>query len=240
MSIVRGHWDRMPARDFILGCDLGKKHDYTALLTVERVTTIGDENGWIQSRLDEAQYHVSQISRVKGMSYPKQVAAIKSNVRALQAIRPEPSVELVVDQTGVGAAVCDLLTDADLGCTLTFATITGADTMTHDRGSNEYRIPKRDLASSVAVLLESDRLKYAAALPYLDALQDELKSFQIKINPRSGHDSYGNATDWRSAEHDDLVLALCLACWRGENRGGGWTSELMTGFADWAIEMGVG
>ena len=237
----RGPLDRMPAKEFLLGLDLGKKNDYTALTVVEQVTVLGDENGWIAGRLDQPRYDVSQIFRApKGMAYPRQVAAVKENVRALQAIRPEPNIELIVDQTGVGQAVCDLLTDADLGCTLTFCTITGADSMTHERGSDEYRVPKRDLASSVAVLLESDRLKYAAALPYLEALQDELKSFQVKINPRTGHDQYGNASDWRTAEHDDLVLSLCLACWRGENRGSGWTDELHAGFGQWLADIGVG
>ena len=35
----------------------------------------------------------------------------------------------------------------------------------------------------------------------------------VQIDPLTAHDSYGA---WREKEHDDLVLAVALACWYGE------------------------
>jgi hypothetical protein len=36
---------------------------------------------------------------------------------------------------------------------------------------------------------------------------------EVKINIATGHDSY---EAWREGDHDDLVLAVALACWTGE------------------------
>jgi hypothetical protein len=42
-----------------------------------------------------------------------------------------------------------------------------------------------------------------------DALADELLAFRAKISARGHHTSEA----WRESDHDDLVLALALACW---------------------------
>lgn len=44
-------------------------------------------------------------------------------------------------------------------------------------------------------------------------LINELLSFKVKITPNA-HDTYGT---WREGVHDDLVLAVALAYWIGEN-----------------------
>jgi hypothetical protein len=44
-------------------------------------------------------------------------------------------------------------------------------------------------------------------------------NFKVKVNLATGHDSY---EAWRESVHDDLVLAVALACWHGENRSSGW------------------
>ncbi len=45
-------------------------------------------------------------------------------------------------------------------------------------------------------------------------LIDELHAFRVTISD-NGHDSY---SAWRERDHDDLVLALCLAAWTAENK----------------------
>ncbi len=51
-------------------------------------------------------------------------------------------------------------------------------------------------------------------MPELQTLIDELGAFDYTISP-TGHDSYGN--DWRKNAHDDLVLAVSMAVWVGDN-----------------------
>jgi hypothetical protein len=76
-------------------------------------------------------------------------------------------------------------------------------------------VPKRDLASVVQVLLQSSRLRIGEGLAHARTLTEELVNFRVKIT-LAGHDSYGTGAEWREGNHDDLVLALALACWRGE------------------------
>jgi len=90
-------------------------------------------------------------------------------------------------------------------------TITSGNTVNSD-GHGGYMVPKRDLISNVQVLLQTDRLKLAKEMPDVDRLVEELLHFQVKIT-MSGNDTY---EAWRHGSHDDMVLALALACWYGE------------------------
>jgi hypothetical protein len=92
--------------------------------------------------------------------------------------------------------------------------VTGGDeivTLAH----REYRTPKRELAATVQVLLQTRRLCWADRLPAALVLQRELENFKATIT-LSGHDSYAAGEDWRQTSHDDLVLATALACWFDE------------------------
>jgi hypothetical protein len=44
---------------------------------------------------------------------------------------------------------------------------------------------------------------------------EEPLNFKVEIDPKTAHDSY---TAWRENQHDDLVFAVALACWLGENQ----------------------
>jgi hypothetical protein len=119
---------------------------------------------------------------------------------------------VVADKTGVGRPVVDMLRAADLKPVA--VTITGGDAVSRD--GLDYRVPKRDLVSVVQVLLQAERLKIARALPEAQTLTSELLAFKVSISLK-GHDSYGNDVGpWRENPHDDLVLAVALACWFGE------------------------
>ncbi len=73
----------------------------------------------------------------------------------------------------------------------------------------ERHVPKRDVASTIAVLLQTGRLRIARGLKESETLLRELLNFRVKIS-LSGHDTY---EAWREQEHDDLVLAVGLAAW---------------------------
>ncbi len=51
------------------------------------------------------------------------------------------------------------------------------------------------------------RLKVARGLPEAETLQVELQAFQRRITDR-GHDAFEGV-----GSHDDLVIAVALACW---------------------------
>lgn len=119
--------------------------------------------------------------------------------------------ELIVDETGVGKAVTDMLRERRLS--FRPVTITGGDAVhastTKERGKS-YRVPKRDLVGALEVPFHTGTLKVAEGLMLWPTLREELLTFRRKINLSTAHDSYEH---WRESDHDDLVLACALACW---------------------------
>ena len=113
----------------------------------------------------------------------------------------------------------DLLRDAKLPPVA--VTITGDDTVTMGDQGWAFRVPERDLAGVVQVLLESRRLRIVEGPPFADTPRAELANFKAKIS-LSGHDSFGAGADWRDGNHDDCVLAVALAWWYRERDVGSW------------------
>jgi hypothetical protein len=185
-----------------MGVDLGQAADYTAVCVLEQ-----------HGQRDDARYAVRWLERWLGVSYTEQV----NWLRQLKAKAPLEKAHLIVDATGVGRAVLDMLRNAYLKPTA--ITITGGDTVTQASVA-ELRVPKRDLVAAVAVALQQGRLKMAPDLLHAAMLTAELQNFRMRIDPRTAHDSYAA---WREADHDDLVLALAVALWYGQNKiGQGW------------------
>jgi len=91
------------------------------------------------------------------------------------------------------------------------------------REGQDYRVPKRDLVGVVQVGLQERRLQIVQSLPEAATLAQELRTFRQRIDPVTAHDSYSH---WREGQHDDLVLAVALACWwgtgHGQGRAGAW------------------
>lgn len=182
----------------IMGIDLGQAQDYTALCIIEKLKTAEGEN----------EYHLRYLERLSlGTPYP---AVVK---RIAEMLLTEPlktqGAYIVVDSTGVGRLVVDLMRQSGL-YPVAVAITAGSDVTQDDDG---YKVPKRDLVSTLQVLLQSGRLKIAEGLPEARTLIQELLNFRVKIS-MNAHDTYGA---WREGVHDDLVLAVALACWLGEN-----------------------
>ena len=121
---------------------------------------------------------------------------------------------LVVDQTGVGRAVVDMLTDEMKGrvnCSFCPVTITGGQEVTRSE-TVQLRVPKKVLVGSLQVLPQTRRLRVAKALPEAATLVRELEPFRVKIT-EAANETFGA---WREGQHDDLVLAIALAAWMGE------------------------
>ena len=187
--------------DYLLGVDLAQTSDFTALVVLERTKQTAPPTRAYS-------YAVRHLERLPlGTPYPAQAARVKELHDRLKG--EGHAVKLVVDQTGVGRPVVDMLRAAKLSPVA--VTITGGDSASRDRLG--YKVPKRDLVSTVQVLLQSERLKIAKELKEAQTLINELLAFRVTISS-GGHDSYGN--DWRQNAHDDMVLATALACWYGE------------------------
>ncbi len=72
-----------------------------------------------------------------------------------------------------------------------------------------YSVPKSQLVAALATSLQQGALKVAEDLPLSEVLAAELRTFKRKQS-RGGHVRFEHG---RASEHDDLLMALCLACW---------------------------
>jgi hypothetical protein len=155
-----------------------------------------------------------------GTKYTDVVDRVAALVRS-DPLRHMPAI-LLVDKTGVGAAVLDSFTHARIGAVA--ITLHGGSSVNRDPQRVGYRVPKRDLITVTQVLLQNGQLKVAAGLPEAETLKRELLNFRVKIDPRTAHDSYEH---WREGDHDDLVLAVSMAAWFRQY----WNRHLDTGLA---------
>lgn len=122
---------------------------------------------------------------------------------------------LALDRTGVGVAVIEHYQAlSPIGIM-----IHGGDQTRRDEHGIWY-IPKRDLVSVPQLMFQNKQLRIAAGRPedvvyrqHAELLFKECMSFKMRINARTGHDTY---EAWREGEHDDLVLALSIACWTAQ------------------------
>lgn len=196
---------------FFVGLDLGQAADYTALAVIEDVNKVNPAGG------TEKALHLRHLERYPLRTpYPEIVEKVAALVRDehLSPTEYDPSrmrhssqpPQLIVDATGVGVAVTDLLKQK--GLKFAPVTITGGDRAHKAKGT--YRVPKRDLVAALEVPFHTGELKVAKGLTLWPALREELLNFVKKINLKTGHDSYEH---WRETDHDDLVLATALACW---------------------------
>lgn len=196
---------------YFVGLDLGQSADYTALAVVQDVKKV-DEEGKAEKHL-----HLRHLER-----YPLRTpyTDIADGVAALMRSTPftqdeydptrrrvgKPKVELLVDKTGIGVAVTDLLKER--GLKFTPITIHGGEKTTRSEGT--YNVPKLDLVAALEVPFHRGTFKVPEGLELWPALREELQNFRRKINQKTAHTSFEH---WRESDHDDLVLAAALACW---------------------------
>ena len=141
-----------------------------------------------------------------GTSYPSIVRHVKTISDALRGLSGD--VRLVVDATGVGAAVVDSFIEA--GLKPYAVTFTGGHKVTIGDKPRAFNVPKKDLVASAVVALQNGTLSIAKDLKHAETLRKELLNFKVKIS-LAGSNTY---EAWRENEKDDLVLATCLALWR--------------------------
>jgi hypothetical protein len=195
------------ALEYYVGLDLGQSSDFSALCVLEAGQERPEHAGQVM-----AAYRVRSLKRWHlGTPYPEIVADV---VKFLDK-PPLKGCTLSVDQTGVGAPVVDMLKAADPGCDrLVPITITAGRKVSFLDGG--YHVAKIQLVSTVQVLLQSRRLKFAEGLELTPLLVKELENYRVTVTAAANE-----TFDPRSGEHDDLVLSLALACFQAEHAPSG-------------------
>jgi hypothetical protein len=193
-----------PKVDYFTGLDLGQARDFTAVAVLER-RTLPDPQAPGRA---VGHYAVRHLERFPlGTTY----TAVCPRLAQLFAQPPLAGSILAVDQTGVGRPVVDLLRGTKIQARILPVTITaGHQATTADGGG--WLVPKKELVSTLQVLLAARRLQVAPTLAEAPTLVRELLQFQVKVT-RAAHETFGTRLE---GQHDDLVLAIALAVWSAE------------------------
>lgn len=181
-----------------VGVDVGQRQDFSAIVVSEE-----------ERRLDLPHFLVRSIERLPlGTTYPNVVDRIKEVMAKLER-RAQPrlgprlfTLQLVLDATGVGLPIGDILKERGLDPRLVL--FTGSDKLNPQPGVT--MVGKAWMVSRMQVLLQSQRLHLPRTVE-AGTLARELIDYRIDVSD-AGHASF-NA---RSGSHDDLVIALGLSC----------------------------
>jgi hypothetical protein len=194
---------------YVIGLDLGQACDYTALAVLE----IPPWPAPVPSPAPKRVYSLRHLHR-----YPLQTpyTVIAAEVAKLtHSEKLTGQVSLVVDCTGVGRPVTELVQQQKIRGGLYPVTITAGHQVTRDQDGG-FRAPKKDLCGSLLMLWQAERLLIAQKIPFADVLVKEVSNFETKIT-LAGSEIFGT---WREGQHDDIILAVSLACWWTINNDG--------------------
>jgi len=114
-----------PARilRFFVGLDLGQVCDFSTLAVIDRVELKGEWDAAAFAWKKRIMLRLRHLERIPlGTPYPDVVSRVADVMRQVAA---EGNCELVVDGTGVGRPVVDLLRRSGLPCNLRAAIVTG-------------------------------------------------------------------------------------------------------------------
>jgi hypothetical protein len=192
-------------RAYAIGLDIGARHDRTALAVLE-----------LRYKGDTPHLFVKYLKRLKlGILFADVATQTR---RVVSLLRKEATkngarcdITLLVDASGVGGGVAEMIVAALPNEDVRSVFITGGQSARLEDGGHVY-LSKSLLVSNLVALFESHRIYLSKYSREMDALLDELANFEVKVSEDTGNESYNAKT----GKFDDLVTALGLAAWWGE------------------------
>lgn len=216
-------------KQYTISVDIAKRRDFTAIQIYRDTPELikGDPNANAPDKIFHFQDLVYQY-KVQDITYSDLISVI---VRLLQDKKLSYNNDLIVDGTGVGQAVVDLMRDNGLRPIPIVATGGGqarpiyADAGKVFSGSNgstfglrilrEWHVPKVDMVQAGQVAMERHLVRIAPNVAFLDDFRKQLGNFKGKFNEMTKYTSY-NAED--DNIHDDFITAYLQAMWWTRNR----------------------
>ena len=200
----------------LVGVDLGQARDPTSISIIERMETIKPTaNAPDQIYTDPDK--IIGMYRLMHLEQAPRETPYPVVVRRIKAIMQLPELmgraRLIIDYTGVGRPVHDMMIDEGLR-PVTVSITTGAQITEKPTG---YNVPKQDIVAILEVLLETHRFSYTKKLRIAERFEEQMREYRMKI-ARNGRVSFEALTE---EIHDDLVIAVALPLWYAERTMGG-------------------
>jgi len=167
------------ASDYFVGLDLGLKRDPSAVVVLERlVRKTGKTNPLDWSAVLEKITLIRRVERVPLETPYAEVPGMIGGV--LRGLAGSGRKTLLVDATGVGAPVVEMLRAAGLPGRLTPVVITGGQNVGLMKGAET--VPRRALLENLRSMLETGVLRAAHGLAGWEDLRRELQG----VGPQGG------------------------------------------------------
>jgi hypothetical protein len=181
---------------FYIGVDIGQKQDHTAIGIIERPARLLEDRDPLCNAQPPLPLEIL-VRRAERLPLGVPYTRVVDRINTITNSEPfAGQCALIVDATGVGAPIIDMLRSSGLRCELTAVTITGGERQAGT--SSRPSVPKKDLLAALQLSLKKGEMRISRRMPAVRTLIHEM--MHLNSNKRS--------------EHDDLVLALALACWR--------------------------
>ncbi|MBL8218780.1 MAG: terminase family protein [Bryobacterales bacterium] len=210
MALARGVVPPGPPVYYI-GVDIGQSQDYTAISIVERADIISGPQdritySWPKTTLRTVRF----LHRIPlGTSYPD-VAELVAGLTKHPSIANR-SNKLIVDGTGVGKPVIDIIRSHHVDPILHTVIITAGDATKRElREGDTHWLARNALLALLETGLQNRTLQISRHVPLAGALLEELNNLYRDPNNPAGE----ALRPQRQSIHDDLVFATALAFWR--------------------------
>ena len=198
----------MTTSDYFVGLDLGQANDPTALAVLERTERTVEAADGARPFREVTAWHFA-CRGLKRWPLGTPYTAIVTDMEALVRTPTLTKATLVVDGTGVGRPVVDMFRNAQLPVLMVPVMITAGRKQTFHDGY--YHVAKTILINALQAALRQRRLQFAQGLAEVTTLLQELQNFRVRTT-----EAANEVFEARQGKHDDLLLALALACWHGE------------------------
>ncbi|MCH7776007.1 MAG: hypothetical protein IH878_05650, partial [Gemmatimonadetes bacterium] len=193
----------MKANHHIVSLSLGTVAEPNALVMVQPRTEFKESGGDRWSRDSKNYFDVTLIERFPA---GRPITAIVA--RACELIsdkRLADNYTLLLDITSTGAAPARAFEGRGIYPALVDLTNTAAQ----GQSGSSRRVPLRDVIGAAQVVLQTARLKVASELELAETLVADLTAFDPKPVARN--------MDLRGGRNADLVFALAVALWWGDD-----------------------
>jgi hypothetical protein len=181
-----------------IGVDLGQRRDFSAIAAVERALETPTSNEHVRTGANgHYWFTVRLMDRLRLQTPYTDVAQRVHEIANMPLIREARTV--VVDGTGVGPPVIEMIRGTGIGCSIMPIIITGGTNPSRDLTGQYESVPRSVLLTNMQVLIQQGHFRVAAGCKHADTLRRELLGLKL----------VGPGTE----EHDDLAFAVALALW---------------------------
>lgn len=194
---------RSPITDYVIGLDLGRDRDYSAVVVL--ALRLEENGGYDHVRLTQPYRRIVEIIALErvplGTEYIKVVEYIRKLVSRLHARAGWGAVpvrvHLIMDSAGPGQVALELIRAQRMNINFVPAILTAG--LEHGRSpSGKATVPRREVIGTLRYLLEVQLLRLHRDHPLAEVLKKEIAA----VRPEGGQYA-----------HDDLVIAAGLAVW---------------------------